>query len=56
MWVARLFSHTSSKEMNQQEKNTEELPDSWWHKVYVGVIVTTIVVVLLLWSFTEIFS
>jgi hypothetical protein len=42
--------------MNNQEDKTEELPDAWWHRVYVAVIVTTVLVVVLLWSFTEFFS
>jgi len=39
-----------------KETLTEELPDSWWFRVYVGVIATTVVVVILLWVFTQIFS
>lgn len=41
------------------EKSTEpveELPDDWWHKVYVAVIVTTVVVISLLWAFSRYFS
>jgi hypothetical protein len=41
------------------EKSTEpvvELPDEWWYKVYVAVIVTTIVVISLLWTFSNYFS
>lgn|GEM_PF-1619692 len=34
----------------------EELPDAWWHKVYTAVIFTTIVVILLLWAFSNHFS
>lgn len=34
----------------------EELPDAWWYKVYTGVIFTTIVVILLLWAFSNHFS
>ena len=34
----------------------EELPDDWWHKVYVGVVVTTVVVISLLWAFSRYFS
>ena len=35
---------------------SEELPDEWWHKVYVGVMVTTVVVIALLWAFSRYFS
>ncbi len=34
----------------------EELPDSWWYRVYVGVIVTTIIVISALGIFTSYFS
>lgn len=40
-------------------KNTEpveELPDNWWHKVYVAVIITTVVVISALWAFSKYFS
>ncbi len=35
---------------------SEELPDEWWHKVYAAVVLTTIVVITLLWSFSRYFS
>jgi hypothetical protein len=35
---------------------SEELPDEWWHKVYAAVIVTTVVVIALLWAFSRYFS
>lgn len=35
---------------------TEELPDSWWHKIYVAVIIATVVVIALLWAFSRYFS
>ncbi|HLA95201.1 MAG TPA: hypothetical protein VK612_05725 [Pyrinomonadaceae bacterium] len=40
-------------------KNTEpveELPDNWWYKVYVGVIITTVIVISALWAFSRYFS
>jgi hypothetical protein len=40
-------------------KNTgpvEELPDAWWHKVYVAVVVATILVISALWAFSHYFS
>ncbi|MBX7055365.1 MAG: hypothetical protein K1X36_10445 [Pyrinomonadaceae bacterium] len=33
-----------------------ELPDSWWYKVYVGVIVSLVIVLAALWSFSRYFS
>jgi len=33
-----------------------ELPDEWWYKVYVAVIITTVVVISLLWAFSRYFS
>jgi len=35
---------------------SEELPDEWWHKVYVGVFLSLIAVITLLWSFSRYFS
>jgi len=35
---------------------SEELPDEWWHKVYAGVIVVTIIVITSLWAFSRYFS
>ena len=34
----------------------DELPDEWWYKVYAAVLVTTIVVITLLWAFSRYFS
>lgn len=34
----------------------EELPDSWWYKVYAAVIITTVVVISALWAFSRYFS
>jgi hypothetical protein len=43
--------------MNEEEKNEiVELPDSWWYRVYAAVIFTTVLVILLLWLFSEYFS
>jgi len=33
-----------------------EKPDSFWNRVYAAVIVTTVVVVTLLWAFSRYFS
>lgn len=35
---------------------SKELPDDWWHRVYLAVIVTTVLVIAALWSFTRYFS
>jgi hypothetical protein len=37
-------------------ENAEELPDSWWYRVYLGVILTTIIVISALWLFSKTFS
>ncbi len=34
----------------------EELPDSWWYRVYFAVIITTILVISLLWAFSRYFA
>ncbi len=40
------------------ETNNEkaEPPDSWWYKVYLAVILTTILVITALWGFSKYFS
>jgi hypothetical protein len=40
----------------EQEIVVEELPDSWWYRVYLGVIITTILVITALGLFTSYFS
>lgn len=46
--------------MKYSEKNNENVaedsPDSWWYKVYAGVIATLIVVISLLITFSKYFS
>jgi hypothetical protein len=39
-----------------EKVEVEELPDDWWHRVYLGVIVTTVVVISILWAFSRHFS
>jgi hypothetical protein len=39
-----------------REEIVEELPDSWWYRVYLGVIITTIVVITALGLFSKYFS
>ncbi|HEY8561307.1 MAG TPA: hypothetical protein VIL74_13100 [Pyrinomonadaceae bacterium] len=43
---------------NEQNKNveTEELPDEWWHRVYLAVMIMTVLVIAALWGFTRYFS
>jgi hypothetical protein len=43
-------------EETYREEVVEELPDSWWYRVYLGVIVTTIVVITALGLFSWYFS
>jgi hypothetical protein len=33
-----------------------ELADAWWYRVYIGVIVATILVITALWAFSRHFS
>lgn len=45
--------HGSNK---AEDSERVELPDSWWYRVYAGVIVTTIAVISLLWAFSRYFA
>lgn len=40
----------------EQKIEVEELPDSWWYRVYVAVIITTVLVISALWAFSKYFS
>jgi hypothetical protein len=40
--------------MSEVKKN--ELPDSWWHKVYAAVVLTTILAISALWVFSQYFK
>ncbi|MDQ3748578.1 MAG: hypothetical protein M3367_06095 [Acidobacteriota bacterium] len=46
--------------MNSEEikavNKAEELPDVWWYRVYLAVIITTIIIILALGTFTRYFS
>jgi hypothetical protein len=44
-----------SKDIKQIQV-VEELPDSWWYRVYLGVIITTVLVISALWAFSRFFS
>ena len=41
---------------NTKPDPTVELPDAWWYRVYVGVIIATILVITALWAFSRHFS
>jgi len=45
--------HTEDSRIDEP---VEELPDSWWHRVYLAVVVTTVVVITALWAFSRYFS
>ena len=38
------------------EMNEGERPNEFWRKVYLTVIVTTVLVIMLLWSFSRYFA
>jgi len=40
----------------KQIEEVEELPDAWWYRVYLAVIITTIIVISVLGAFTRYFS
>ncbi|MDQ3636106.1 MAG: hypothetical protein M3405_16625 [Acidobacteriota bacterium] len=46
--------------MNSENIKTDEtkneLPDSWWYRIYFVVIINTILVIAALWAFTRYFS
>jgi hypothetical protein len=43
-------------EENKPGIEVVELPDEWWYRVYVAVIVTTIIVISALGAFSRYFS
>jgi hypothetical protein len=49
------FSNMNSHNTVLKEK-PEELPDTWWYRVYAAVIVTTVLVISLLWAFSRYFT
>jgi hypothetical protein len=38
------------------KSKAEELPDSWWYRVYAAVMIITTLVILALWGFTSYFT
>ena len=45
-----------NSEKIKQTETVEELPDAWWYRVYLAVIITTIIVIAVLGIFTAYFS
>ena len=43
-------------EDSNETETVEELPDAWWYRVYLAVIITTIIVIAVLGIFTAYFS
>jgi hypothetical protein len=43
-------------EETKQIETIEELPDAWWYRVYLAVVITTVLVISALWTFTRYFS
>jgi hypothetical protein len=43
-------------ETEHNDRTKEERSDSFWHRVYAAVVVTTFLVVTLLWGFSKYFS
>ncbi len=42
--------------MEKELEIIEEKPDSFWHRVYLAVVVATILVITALWAFSRYFS
>jgi hypothetical protein len=43
--------------MNHTDENTPvEKPDAFWHRVYAAVVLTTVLVIAALWTFSRYFS
>ena len=42
--------------MNETSETPKERPDSFWNRVYIAVVVTTVVVITLLWEFSRYFG
>ena len=44
------------KENIENVGEVEELPDSWWYRIYVAVIISTVLVISALGAFSRYFS
>ena len=40
----------------KSDEHSEELPDNWWYRIYLAVIITTVLVISALWTFSRYFS
>ena len=40
----------------EEDKLPTERPDAFWRRVYLAVVVNTVIVVTLLWAFSRYFS
>jgi hypothetical protein len=54
-YQSRILLKMKTEETNREEI-VEELPDTWWYRVYIGVVITTIVVIIALGLFSKYFS
>lgn len=45
-------------EIKESTGNVEysETPDNWWYRIYLAVIISNIIIIFALWSFTKIYS
>lgn len=41
--------------MNEAKGPTPEMPDQFWRKIYVAVVITTVIVITALWAFGRYF-
>ena len=54
--MLRLISIKMHTEEIKETEKVEELPDSWWYRIYLTVIITTVVVIAALGAFSRYFS
>lgn len=57
----KLIAKTSLSKIVKIEENSEkvevvEYPDEWWYRVYLGVLISNILVIAVLWTFSTYFS
>lgn len=43
-------------EENSEKVEVVEYPDEWWYRVYLGVLLSNILVIAALWTFSAYFS
>lgn len=46
----------TTEDMRDKDVIPEEKPASFWRRVYIAVVITTFVVITLLWAFSRYFS